>query len=112
MKKILKRLLLALGVLLLLFVGTALAMSPFFISNHLIQQLKKDKTDGYSFSYRFAIFVGAMCYLLFGLIGLVTLLKDFLLSNHFLLRFFLFQLVHHQQNPCPSLFSQQVLLFF
>lgn len=63
------------------FIGTALAMSPFFISNHLIQQLRKDKTDGYSFSYRFAIFVGAMCYLLFGLIGLVTLLKDFLISN-------------------------------
>lgn len=63
------------------FVGTALAMSPFFLSNHAIQKIRKDKTDGYSYTYRFAIFVGAMCYLLVGLIGLVMLLKDFLLSN-------------------------------
>jgi len=63
------------------FVGTALAMSPFFLSNHAIQKLRNGKTDGYSFSYRFAIFCGAMFYLLLGLIGMVQLLKSIALSN-------------------------------
>lgn len=63
------------------FVGTALAMSPFFLTNHAFQKLSNGETDGYSFSYRFAIFCGAMFYLLLGLIGLVKLLKSFAISN-------------------------------
>jgi len=63
------------------FIGTPLAMAPFFLTNHAIQKISHGRTDGYSHTYRFAIFVGAMFYLLLGLLGLINLLRLFSIPN-------------------------------
>ena len=59
------------------YVGTAIMLSPFFLIGHAITLTTDLPTDGYSYYYTAMVHVGALFYLLIGLIGLQKLLRAF-----------------------------------
>jgi hypothetical protein len=67
------------------YVGTALAMAPFFTINHFYQLISGGKTDGYSFSYRLALFLGAMTYLFLAFVAIIKLSHLYNIPNSIIL---------------------------
>lgn len=63
------------------FIGTPICISPFFLTNHLINKTIYGTGDGYSKSYQFTVSVAALFYWFLGIIGLIKLLKTFEISN-------------------------------
>lgn len=57
------------------YVGTAVAMSPFFVWGYAIASIQKDKLDGYSPPFQKAISMAAIFYLLLGLFFIKRLLE-------------------------------------
>ncbi len=58
------------------YIGTAVCISPFFLTNHWI-----NKGDGYSRDYQLSVSLAALFYWLIGIIGLIKLLQRFEISN-------------------------------
>jgi len=61
--------------------GTAICISPFFLSAHLLSHISGHSTDGYSFYYLLGIQLAAFFYLILGLMFLSLILKAYQISN-------------------------------
>lgn len=59
------------------YAGTALLLSPFFMLGHAITLVTQLPADGYSYYYTALVHIGALFYLLIGLLGLRKLLRAF-----------------------------------
>ncbi len=59
------------------FCGTALAITPFFLTEHAISLMKGVEADGYSFWYAWGLNMAAIFYLLIGLIALQKILRHY-----------------------------------
>ena len=64
------------------FAGTALAESPFFLIAHVLTKVTGGQADGYSKFYPIFINLGAIFYLLVGLIFIRYLLRSFQVSEN------------------------------
>ncbi len=57
--------------------GTAICLAPFFLAGHAITILAGLPADGYSYYYTMMVHMGALFYLLLGLMGLRKLLRTY-----------------------------------
>lgn len=63
------------------YIGSAVCITPFFLTNHCIQKLSYGSGDGYSKSYQLTVSIAALFYWLLGIIGLIKLLRKFKVTN-------------------------------
>lgn len=66
------------------YAGTALAMAPFFLLGHAITLLAGTDPDGFSYWYTLMVHLGALFYLLAGLLAVRKLLRAYGINDMFI----------------------------
>jgi hypothetical protein len=57
------------------YVGTSVCLAPFFLTGHVLTLITGRVADGYSYYYTMMVHLGALFYLILGLVGLQKLLR-------------------------------------
>lgn len=66
------------------YAGTALAMLPFYLAGHAITLIAGSDADGYSYWYTLMVHIGALFYLLMGVLAIQKLLRLYCISEKYI----------------------------